>query len=61
MGVAAIAGAAANVVLRAEFQERMGSTALVAGLAGAATTMYDCQNVLRADDGSEFEGVAQVG
>ena len=49
------------MVLRAEFQERTGSTCARSGLAWASTTICDRQNFLSADDGSAFEGVAQVG
>jgi len=49
------------VVLRAEFRRGQAALALVAGLAWASTTICDGQNFLSADDGSEFEGVAQVG
>ena len=58
--VAAIAGAAAMWFYEWGFSRGWAALALVAGLAGAATTICDRQNFLSADDGSEFEGV-QVG
>jgi len=59
--VAAIAGAAAMWFYARSFRRGQAALALVAGLAWASTTICDGQNFLSADDGSEFEGVAQVG